>query len=313
MRRREFIAFLGSGAATWPFAARAQQTERVRRIGVLAGLAEDDPDMQAQLAAFRRELDRLGWSQGRNVRIDFRSARANVDQMQALAKELIALQPDVILAHTTPVVAALQRETRAVPIVFVYVADPIASRLVASLARPGGNITGLLNYEASITGKWLAMLREIAPRMTRAALVGDPKTPTYDYWLRTAKAVAPSLAIELVPSPVQTAPTSSAPSSRLRRRQMAVSSCRRTTPHTCIAIGSSLLRPTIACRQSMRSGFLSRPAVSCPTGPMGSTMFGKRHPMSTASCAAPIPPTCRCRRRPGTKPPSISRQRKRSA
>jgi ABC-type uncharacterized transport system substrate-binding protein len=204
MRRREFITLLG-GAAAWPLAARAQQTEHVRRIGVLAGLAEDDPDMQAQLAAFRRELDRLGWSQGRNVRIDFRSARANVDQMQALAKELIALQPDVILAHTTPVVAALQRETRAVPIVFVYVADPVALRLVASLARPGGNITGLLNYEASITGKWLAMLREIAPRVTRVALVGDPKTPTYDYWLRTAKAVAPSLAIELVPSPVQTA------------------------------------------------------------------------------------------------------------
>jgi putative tryptophan/tyrosine transport system substrate-binding protein len=206
MRRREFITLLGGAAAAWPLAARAQQpAERMRRIGVLAGLAEDDPDMQAQLAAFRRELDRLGWSQGRNVRIDFRSARANVDQMQALAKELIAMQPDVILAHTTPVAAALQRETRAVPIVFVYVADPVASRLVASLARPGENITGLLNYEASITGKWLAMLREIAPRMTRAALVGDPKTPTYDYWLRTAKAVAPSLAIELVSSPVQTA------------------------------------------------------------------------------------------------------------
>jgi putative tryptophan/tyrosine transport system substrate-binding protein len=204
IERRKFLATLLGGAAVWPVAARAQPAERMRRIGVLAGLAEDDPDLQAQLAAFRRELDRLGWSQERNVRIDFRSARANVDQMQALAKELIALQPDVILAHTTPVVAALQRETRAVPIVFVYVADPIASRLVASLARPGGNITGLLNYEASITGKWLAMLREIAPRMTRAALVGDPKTPTYDYWLRTAKAVAPSLAIELVSSPVQT-------------------------------------------------------------------------------------------------------------
>jgi putative ABC transport system substrate-binding protein len=203
-KRREFIALLGSAAVAWPLGARAQQPERMRRIGVLAGLPEDDPEIKAQLAAFRQGLDRLGWSQGRNARIDSRFAHANVDQVQALAKELVALQPDVILAHTTPVVAALRRESRTVPIVFVYVSDPVASGFVASLARPGGNTTGLLLYEASITGKWLAMLKEIAPRITRAALVGDPKTPTYDYFLRTAEAIAPSLAIELVPSPVQT-------------------------------------------------------------------------------------------------------------
>jgi putative ABC transport system substrate-binding protein len=204
IRRREFITLLGGVAAAWPIAGRAQPSERIRRIGVLAALPEDDSEIQAQLAAFRQGLDRLGWSQGRNAHIDSRFAHANVDQVQALAKELVALQPDVILAHTTPVVAALRRESRAVPIVFVYVSDPVASGFVASLSRPGGNTTGLLLYEASITGKWLAMLKEMTPRIARAALVGDPNTPTYDYFVRTAEAVAPSLAIELVPSPVQT-------------------------------------------------------------------------------------------------------------
>jgi putative ABC transport system substrate-binding protein len=178
---------------------------RVRRIGVLTALAEDDPEMQVQLAAFRQELEWLGWTQGRNVRFDFRSARANVDRMPALAKELVALQPDVILGHTTPIVAALQRESRTVPIVFVYVSDPVAAGFAASLARPGGNLTGLLLYEASITGKWLGMLREIAPRMTRAALIGDPRTPTFDFFLSAGWAIASSLAIDLVPSPVQSA------------------------------------------------------------------------------------------------------------
>jgi putative ABC transport system substrate-binding protein len=206
IRRRDLIAAAGSTAVAWPLAVRAQQpAERTRRIGVLAALAEDDPDNQASLAVFQQELDRLGWSQGRNVRIDFRFARARVDQVEALAKELVALQPDVILAHTTPVVAALQRENRGFPIVFVYVSDPVGFGFVESQARPGGNLTGLLLYEASIIGKWLAMLREIAPRMARAALVGNPKTPTYDFFLRTAEKIAPSLAIELVPSPVETA------------------------------------------------------------------------------------------------------------
>ena len=140
---------------------------------MLTALPEDDPQVQAQLAAFRQELDRLGWSQGRNVRLDLRFARGNADQMHTLAKELVALQPDVILAHTTPVAAALRRESRTIPIVFVYVSDPVDSGLVASLARPGGNLTGLLLYEAGITGKWLGMLREIGSGITRAALLGD--------------------------------------------------------------------------------------------------------------------------------------------
>jgi putative ABC transport system substrate-binding protein len=138
MKRREFITLLGTAAA-WPFAARAQQGERMRRIGMLIGSAEDDPEMKSRLAAFRRGLERRGWSEGRNVRIDTRFAAGSANQYQPLAKDLLALQPDVILAHTTPVVEALRQERSAIPIVFVTVSDPIGSGFIASLARPGGN------------------------------------------------------------------------------------------------------------------------------------------------------------------------------
>jgi putative tryptophan/tyrosine transport system substrate-binding protein len=203
LRRRQFIAALGSAAA-WPVAARGQQGERVRRIGVLMGIAADDADTKARLAKFRQELERLGWSEGRNVRIDFRFAPGGA-QAQALANELVALRPDVILAHSAQIKAALQRETRAIPIVFVNVNDPIGAGFVASVARPGGNLTGLLHYEEGISGKWLALLKEIAPRLARAALVANPKNPVYDYFVRSANAAAASLAIELVRSPVENA------------------------------------------------------------------------------------------------------------
>jgi ABC-type uncharacterized transport system substrate-binding protein len=205
VRRREFITLLGGAAAAWPLAARAQQGERVRRIDVLESGAEDDPVPKARLAGFRQGLERLGWSEGHNVRVDYHFAAGRADQYQVLAKELVAVQPDVILANTAPITAALQRESRTIPIVFVNVSDPVGRGFVASLARPGGNLTGLLLYEASITGKWLAMLKEIAPRLVRAALVGNPKTSPYDYFLRAAEAIAPSLAIELVPSRVENA------------------------------------------------------------------------------------------------------------
>jgi putative tryptophan/tyrosine transport system substrate-binding protein len=204
MRRREFITLLG-GAAVWPLGARAQQPERVRRIGVLVSLTEDDPDTKARLAGLQQGLERLGWSEGRNVRIDYRFDPAGT-QVQVLAKELVALQPDVVICQASPATSALQRETRTIPIVFVGVADPIGSGFVASLAQPGGNITGFLLFEASITGKWLAMLRDIAPSLARAALVINPKTaPYYDYYLRAAQAVASSLGIELVLAPIENA------------------------------------------------------------------------------------------------------------
>jgi ABC-type uncharacterized transport system substrate-binding protein len=205
MRRRNFITLLGGAAAAWPLAARAQQRERVQRVGVLLSFAEYDPEVPPRLAALRRELERLGWSEGRNLRIDIRYAGARADQFPILAKQLIALQPDVILAISGPIAMALQRETRTIPIVFTGASDPVGMGLVESLPRPGGNITGLLLLEASITGKWLAMLKEIAPRLTRMALVGNPKTMPYDYYLQAAETLAPALAIELVPLRVETA------------------------------------------------------------------------------------------------------------
>jgi len=202
--RRELLAALGGAAAAWPLTARAQQPERMRRVGVLAGLAEDDPEMRARLAAFRQGLEKRGWSEGRNVHIDYRFAPASA-QMEVLAKELVALQPDVIFAHSTPVTAAVQRESSTIPIVFVAIADPVGSGFVASLPRPGGNMTGVMNYEASVIGKWLAMLKEIAPRLTRAALMGNPKTTPFDYFQRAAEVTAPSLGIEPVPTLVENA------------------------------------------------------------------------------------------------------------
>jgi putative tryptophan/tyrosine transport system substrate-binding protein len=203
MRRREFITLLGGAIPVWPLGARAQQPDRMRRIGVLVAYAEGDPEMGARLAAFRQGLERLGWSEGRNIQIDTRFAPAGAGQEQLRARELVALKPDVIFAHTPQVVAALQRESRQIPIVFVGVADPVEAGFIASLARPGGNATGLLGIEASIAGKWLSMLKEIAP-ITRVALLANPKN-AFDYFLHTAEPLAKSLAIELVPSPVTNA------------------------------------------------------------------------------------------------------------
>ena len=204
MRRREFIMLLGGAAAIRPRAARAQQPERVRRVGVLVGLAENDPEMKQRIAGLRQGLEKLGWVEGGNLRIDYRFAPAGA-QARLLARELVALKPDVILTQSTPATAAMQQETRTIPIVFAGVADPIVSGFVASLSRPGGNLTGLLQYEPGITGKWLAMLKEIAPNLMRVALVANPRTTPFDYFVQSAKTLAPSLAIELVPAPVESA------------------------------------------------------------------------------------------------------------
>jgi len=204
MRRRDFVLLLGGAAAIRPLAARAQQSERMRRIGVLVGLAENDPEMKGRIAGLHQGLEKLGWAEGSNLRIDYRFAPAGA-QARLLARELVALQPDVMLTQSTPATAAMQQETRKIPIVFAGVADPIVSGFVASLSRPGGNLTGLLQYEEGITGKWLAMLKEIAPNLRRAALVANPRTAAFDYFLQAAKAAASSLAIELVPTPVDSA------------------------------------------------------------------------------------------------------------
>ena len=204
MRRREFITLIGGAAVAWPLAGRAQQAERMRRVAILMGLAEDDPETKARLEKFRADIEKLGWSEGRNVHIEIRFAPAGANA-QALAKQLIALQPDVILAHSAQVADVVQRETRTIPVVFVNVSDPIGAGFIASLARPGGNFTGVLHYEVGIVGKWLAMLKEIAPRVTRAAVVGDPKSPVFNYFVRAAETAGPSLAMEIVSAPVERA------------------------------------------------------------------------------------------------------------
>jgi putative tryptophan/tyrosine transport system substrate-binding protein len=205
MRRRDFIQAIAV-STTWPLAARAQQPEEhMRRIGVLEETAEDDKERNSQFAKFREGLASLGWLEGRTVHVEHRFAAADAGRYEPLAKELVALQPEVILAVSTPVTAALQRQTSTIPIVFLGVSDPIGSGFVAGLARPGGNLTGLMLYDAGIAGKWLAMLKEIAPGLERAALVANPKTTAYDYFVRNAKAAAASLGVELVPTPIANA------------------------------------------------------------------------------------------------------------
>jgi ABC-type uncharacterized transport system substrate-binding protein len=207
MKRREFITLIGGPAMAWPIALRAQQPMRMRRVGVLMAYAKDDSETEPRLAAFREALERFGWSEGKNVQIYYRySPPATLNQASLLAKELVTLQPDVILAHSTPLAAALQRETRAIPVVFVAVNDPIGSGFIASLARPAGNLTGLTLFEAGISGKWLAMLKEIAPQLARAAFVIDPKTSSFAHYQREAEAIATSLAIELVAAHVEYGP-----------------------------------------------------------------------------------------------------------
>ena len=177
MRRREFITLVGGMVIAWPLAARAQQTERVRRIGVLMNRAADDPDGQARVAAFQQALQQLGWSDGRNVRVDTRWGEDNVDRSRRYAVELVALAPDVILASGGPSLAALQHVSRALPIVFVAVVDPVGAGFVDSLARPGGNATGFMLYEYTLSAKWLELLREISPHVHRVALLQNPGHP----------------------------------------------------------------------------------------------------------------------------------------
>ena len=177
MRRREFISLIGSVAATWPLVTRAQQPERMRRIGVLMSLAADDPEAQARLAAFAQGLRELGWADDRNVRIDMRWAAGDADHFRRYAAELIALAPDVILASGGTGVGALLHATRTVPIVFTQTADPVGAGYVNSLARPGGNSTGFTQFEYGMSGKWLELLKEIAPGVTRAAVLRDATIP----------------------------------------------------------------------------------------------------------------------------------------
>ena len=203
MKRREFIVGL-AGAATWPLVARAQQAaKRMRRIGALIGFAEDDPATQRRVAAFLKVLADLGWTLDRDVTIDFRYGAGDADRNRAFAKELVGLNPDVILTSSTSATAAMQRETSTIPVVFVTVSDPVGSGFVASLPRPGGNITGFINVEGSIGGKWLELLKEVAPRTKRAGLMFNPAIATYfDYYWKPFEAAARAAGVTPILLPV---------------------------------------------------------------------------------------------------------------
>jgi putative tryptophan/tyrosine transport system substrate-binding protein len=198
MRRRDFVTLIGGTAASWSLTAHAQQVpKRMLRVGALIGFAEDDPATQRRVAAFLKRLADLGWTLDRNVAIDFRYGAGDADKNRAFAKELVSLNPDVIFVNSTSATAAVQRETTIIPVVFATVSDPVGSGFVASLARPGGNITGFVNVEASIAGKWLGLLKEVAPGIKRAGLMYNPTTATYfEYYLKPFEAAAEAASVK---------------------------------------------------------------------------------------------------------------------
>ena len=197
MRRRDVITLLGGAAAAWPLMARAQQPERMRRIGVVMAYAGSDPNGQVQVAAFRQALQKLGWIEGRNIRIDFRYASDDSAHVRALAVELLGLKPDLMVSNSNFITTILQSEVHSIPLVFVSVSDPIGSGFIKDLAQPGGNITGFANFQPTMGGKWLEKLREIAPQVERVGLMLHPEPPNIGY-LKSAEAAAPSLKIKLV-------------------------------------------------------------------------------------------------------------------
>src|SRR6478736_2033304 len=197
MRRREFLGFLGAAAAASPLAAQAQQVERTRRIGVLNGLAANDPQGQANNAALLQSLQQLGWAEGRNTRIDYRWGAGNADEMRRYAAELVTLAPDVLVATGGASVGPLLQATRTIPIVFANVPDPVGSGFVESLSRPGGNATGFLQFEYNLSGKWLELLKQIAPNVTNSAILWDPTIIAGIGQFAVIQSVAPSLGVEV--------------------------------------------------------------------------------------------------------------------
>ena len=202
MQRRDFIKVVAGSAVAWPLAVWAQQPDRVRRIGVLMSALESDSEYHVYVSDFRKELQKLGWAEGRNLRIDYRWGALNAESRQRFAIELVAMQPDLILSQNTPTTASLRQQTRTIPIVFVAASDPIGSGFVANFPHPGGNVTGFITMETTIASKWLGLLKEIAPRINRVAFLFNPATATFfEYYLNPLKVAAQSFGVEVVVAP----------------------------------------------------------------------------------------------------------------
>ena len=277
--RREFIFTLGGAVVALPFATHAQQADRVWRIGALMGYVESDPEAQTNVAAFREGLQKLGWTEGHKIRIDTRWAPPeNAGPREQFAKELVALQPDVILSHTTPTTAALLRETRTIPIIFANVSDPIGSGFVATLSRPGGNVTGFTTIEASLGGKWLELLKEIAPHVNRVAFLFNPETATYaEYYLNLFKAAGATFAVKATTAPVRDKSEVESAIATLAGEPNA---------GLPIALRSLPWLPAIVSRLSIRSVFLLTSAAYWPTEWTCPIIFDARHRMRIASSRA---------------------------
>src|SRR5262245_10578506 len=296
MNRREFITLLGAAAA-WPLAARAQQGERVRRIGVLMPLAADDPEAPKRIGALIKTLSELGWSIGRNIQVEYRFAGGDPDQIRKYAAEFAAAAPDVILADGGSTLGPMLRATRTVPIVFAVAADPVGAGFVESLARPGGNATGFLQFEYGISAKWLELLREIAPRLTRAGVLRDTDILAGVGQFGAIQAVAPSLGVEVVPIGLRDAD----------EIERGVAALARASNGGLIVTASAMAivrRETIvalADRHKLPAVYFQRPFTTA--GGLisyGTDSIGSRPATSTASSRARSQPTCPCRRRPST-------------
>ncbi|MGC1741284.1 MAG: ABC transporter substrate-binding protein [Pseudolabrys sp.] len=296
MRRREFITLIGGAAAAWPFAVRAQQPERMRRIGIL--LPADDAEFQAWVGSFLQGLQQSGWIIGRNVQIDTCWATANAVAIRRHATELVALAPDVILAHGTMSVGPSLEATHTVPIVFPVAADPVSAGFVNNLARPGGNATGFMNFEYGMAGKWLELLKEIAPGVTRAAVLRDTTNPTGIAMFGVIQAIAPSFRVELTSVNIRDEPET----------ERAIAAFGRSSNVGLVVTpsGSALrhrdLIVALAARhkQSTSNAPMSPSGAWSPMGPILSTSIGKRPAASIASSKVRSRPTCRCRHRPNS-------------
>jgi putative ABC transport system substrate-binding protein len=300
IRRRDFITLIGGAVAAWPLVARAQNRERMRRIGVLLPAAADDAEFQARLAAFHQGLALLGWTIGRNVRIDTRWAGANAVELRRHAAEFAALAPDVILAHGTATVAPLLQATRTVPIVFAVVLDPVAAGFIDSLARPGGNATGFMSTEFSIGGKWLELLKQIAPSVARAAVLRDATLGSGTSQFAAIQTAAQSLRVEV--NPINTRDAGEI--------ERAVAAFARSPNGALIVAGGAAqvlhrdLIMMLAARHKLPAVYIERSYVAAggrsPMGLISSTSTGRRPATSIASSRAKSRRTCRCRHQRST-------------